>query len=72
IVEKWCPLTWESFVKHRVNAVILSQSDVRAMQEYCRGDIETLDELDKHFSGKGEFAEFKNKLETMRLGRDFL
>ena len=72
IVEKWCPLVWESFVKHRVNAVILSGSDVKALQEYCIGDIETLNELEKHFSGKGEFAEFKKKLESMSLGRDFL
>lgn len=71
IVEKWCPLTWESFLKHRVNAVILSQSDVKALQEYYGGRIESLDELQKHFSSKGEFAEFKQKLETMNLGRDF-
>ena len=71
IVEKWCPLVWESFVKHRVNAVILSGSDVKALQEYCIGDIETLNELEKHFSGKGEFAEFKKKLESMSLGSEF-
>ena len=71
IVAKWCPLTWESFLKHRVNAVILSGSDVKALQEYCIGDIETLNELEKHFSGKGEFAEFKKKLESMSLGSEF-
>ena len=71
IVEKWCPLTWESFLKHRVNAVILSQSDVKALQEYYGGRIESLDELQKHFSGKGEFAEFKKKLESMSLGGEF-
>ena len=71
IVQKWCPLVWESFVKHRVNSVTLSESDIDALNEYYDGQIDSLDELEHCFSSKGEFAEFKQKLETMNLGRDF-
>ena len=71
IVQKWCPLVWESFMKHRLKSVTLSESDIDALHEYYTGQIDTLDELECHFSSKGEFTEFKQKLETMNLGGGF-
>ena len=71
IVAKWCPIVWGAFVKYQLNAVTLTQSDIDALHEYYDGQIDSLDELEYHFSSKSEFREFKQKLEKMNLGRDF-
>lgn len=71
IVAKWCPMVWEAFTKYQLNAVTLTQSDIDALHEYYDGQIDSLDELEYHFSSKSEFREFKQKLEKMNLGRDF-
>jgi thymidylate synthase (FAD) len=71
IVAKWCPMVWEAFTKYQLNSVTLTQSDIDALNEYYDGQIESLDELEYHFSSKSEFREFKQKLENMSLGREF-
>jgi len=67
IVEKWCPLVWESFVKHRVNSVTFSESEMNAFIEYIEGDSCDKNELKKFFDSEGEFREFKEKLDWTNL-----
>ena len=71
IVSKWCPMVWEAFTKYQLNSVTLTQSDIDALHEYYTVRINTLDELEPYFSSKSEFREFIQKLENMRLGREF-
>lgn len=71
IVAKWCPMVWEAFTKYQLNSVTLTQSDIDALNEYYDGQIDSLNELEYHFSSKSEFREFKAKLENMNLGREF-
>ena len=63
IVEKWCPLVWESFVKHRVNSVTLSEAEIEAVPDYIAGTSQ------KEYYGlsKSEYKEFEEKMRRMGL-----
>lgn len=61
IVEKWCPLVWESFVKHRVNSVTLSEAEIEAVPDYIAGTSQ------KEYYGlsKSEYKEFEEKMKRV-------
>ncbi|RJP34202.1 MAG: FAD-dependent thymidylate synthase [Candidatus Omnitrophota bacterium] len=76
IVSRWVPITWEAFKEYRLNAVHLSETEIKILSMMYTNDINSvvgfmkecgwLEEAGEILKPKGETREFGEKL--IRLG----